>query len=574
MIVDRGCGDYILPHILQHLTFTEFAEFGSVCELYSIDLVPYVRSNTKLRNKIIFDNFFSNPPKNNGTLKHYPPDLDYDRLWGLSPEALLIEVRVLSNHKFESTFHIDMVAIDNNQRPKCLPLVAFNPVYPVAAIGEYHSLVVVAYAGRVRSNRGQLIYSAPFNTVGQNVWFSWNPLGTCLLTCVQYTEPGDAMLLQLYKFNSALGTLKQLKTPDLELLGCGSMLTSSLWVSDDSFVWSKGPESPLLHITVTKRNEVLVKTLLESTDTLMTLPVTGINLDAQARDDTDLWSVELYLDTPKIPLAIFGNLFALAHSRSPYYYCVTHCPSHISAHQCIAVIHRQTFVLYCLINIPGHVIEIQTVQNTVFVLFTKLTCLAETDKKQARFRSSLTRCEYDVPEDIDWWKKTTQLVSFTDLNLEPKKLTEDCEVCSLTKVWHKNRCHKQRLIFRLTCDSNVLNATKDFVNIINVGDAPFMNMDKKVVHERVYTNHHMVEHTQECHDHHEQPTTYFYHPTKPFMYTNRHSLYNDFDRPFFSVTPAARLQDLEGVQLYDESESPYNTPICAKVTRLPAEPNC
>lgn len=157
-----------MPHILQHLDFMEFCELNAACALYDFSLVPYVKSNTKLRQKIIFDNYFdqlikTRPPK------EQKPVLNYDRLWKLSAEDLLIETRVLSNGSFEGVFPIDMIALDNCQRPACIPLVAFNPVYPVAAIAEYHSLIVVAYGGQIRADRGQIIYSTAFHSFGENV---------------------------------------------------------------------------------------------------------------------------------------------------------------------------------------------------------------------------------------------------------------------------------------------------------------------------------------------------------------------------------------------------------------------
>lgn len=571
LIVGSGCGADIVPQILQHLDFKEFVELCAVCDLYELDLVPYVRSNKKLRDKIIVDNYFDKLER--GGDGCYPPVLNYERLWSLTPENLLIEVRLLAHTSFEGCWNIDMVAIDNNQRPSCIPLVAFNPVYPVAAVAEYHSLIVVAYAGPLRFNQGQILYSAPFHCFGENVWLSWNPLGTCLLTCVQYTDDTCSKLVSLYRlqFGHNCGTFRKLTTPELDFRGCGTMLTSSLWVNDDSFIWSKDPDSPLWLVTVTKRNEVIVKTLLDSSQSLLTLPDSNINLDAAVRDQRDLWPAypNLY---PVTPQAIFGNLFAVADSRSPYYFCVTLCPNHVVRHECIAVVSRHDCKVQKIINLPGHVIEISTVENTLFVLFSKLQALDEPDKKCAyRVRSGSSVCGYECPalEDMDYFHTTTELVSFTDSNLEPKKLTEVCGTCSIKKVWHKNSWGTQRRNFDAIGVSAIVNATKDFVHIINIGDAQSLANCRLVTHDRVYTNHHLFRtKTETVSRHYEQPITYFYHPTKPFMFTHRHSLYNDFDRPFFSVTPAAKVQDLEDViQPYNELDAPYNSPIRALVTR-------
>ena len=569
LIVGSGCGEDIMPHILQHLDFLELAELGAVCELYSIDIVHYVKSNTKLRNKIIIDNYFAKIHVNK--ILHSPCSfLNYDRLWELTPEELLIEVRVLSSKNYEGLFAIDMVAIDNNQRPSCIPLVAFNPVYPVAAIAEYHSLMIVAYGGPIRFNQGQLLYSSPFHCFGENVWFSWNPLGTCLLSCVQYTDGTNSKQIDLFKFNPDLGTFRKLITPNLELSGSGTMLTRSIWISENSFIWTKGPESPLLLVTITKRNEVIVKTLLDSCQSLMTVPDTYVNLDTKVREQRELWPPypNLY---PLTPDAIFGNLFAVADSRSPYYFCLTWCPVHVLDHQCIAVVSRHDFTLKKLIYLPGLVIEIATVENTLFVLFSKLNALTETDKRCAsRVSSDVQSCIYpESPLEIDTYHKSTELVSFTDADLEPKKLTEVCETCRPFEMWHKSRWGTQRTSFNAVCESKVMNATKDFVSLINIGMASSLALSMSVTHEKIYTNHHFFQQAGESNlQGTMQPTTYFYHPTKPFMFTHRHDLYNSFDRPFFSVTPAAKVQDLEGVvQLYDEYNAPYNNPISAVVTR-------
>ena len=543
-----------MPHILQHLDFVEFCELNAACDLYNFSLVPYVRSNTKLKQKILFDNYFDQLIKTRPS-KEKIPVLNYERLWELSAEDLLIEVRVLSNGSFDGVFPIDMIAVDNCQRPACIPMVAFNPVYPVAAIAEYNSLMVVAYGGPIRTEKGQIIYSTAFHSFGENVWFSWNPLGTCLLSCVQYTEPGNTKTLSLYKLYPDSGIIRHLHTPGLELKGRGATITSSIWVSDESFIWCQSQDTPLLLITVTKRNEVVVKTLLDPASAIL-----SVNLDDLALSRSPIRGLG----------TLFGNLFAVPDSRSPHYFCVVKCPSHAGVHHCIGVVSRASLRLQALINLPGHVLEVGTVEDKLFVLYTKLRCLIQTDlEAEHRLRSDLTNCPYKIAsmEQIRNYEKTSELVYFTDSNLEPKNLTATGE---LVEIYH-NRTpadESDPIGFSRICNSTIMNPTKHFVQLINIGEAVSLHCATVVWHERIYVHHGLMQKMRQCYPPyvHGSPVTIFYHPTKPIQLTHRYSLYNEFDRPFFSVTPAAKLQDLAEVKLYDELQAPYNTPITATVT--------
>jgi hypothetical protein len=89
--------------ILVYLNLDDFAEFGAAASLYSIDLKPYMQNSAALTNTVIYKNHF-----NKWTAQKDHPIINFDRLWQMSADEFLMEVRVL-NLTWKPLYKTDIV---------------------------------------------------------------------------------------------------------------------------------------------------------------------------------------------------------------------------------------------------------------------------------------------------------------------------------------------------------------------------------------------------------------------------------------------------------------------------------
>lgn len=568
--MESGAGTYIIPLILFYLNLDDFAELAAAATIYGIDLRHFLQNSASLTNQVLYVNHF-----NALTTKAGHPILNYDRLWQLSPSELLIEARML-NLTWKPLYKTDVLMPFIVDHIVQKPLVVFNPTYDIIALVEQTQFFILSYGGRLRADRGQLIYaeSVPCYNVS---FMSWNPTGTYLLACFipagQLNQFCDRQLV-VYKFCPCHGYFKKNILPNVSLNGSGTMLTPCLWIDETSFMWCKGPTDPLLKITLTNYDtSVTVTTLTPNIKNAFQIDnnLGGyICLDNWARSTPLARSVAADDFTCQIPTAIFGNFFALPDNGSPYFYCVLNCPIHINMHDCIGVIKRDTLKLAHLIALPGQIQEIRYGEKQIFILLTRCTNIQESDSvRRSRTAQEFQNCPYHiavpVPVSYTWWdNKQTDLCWFTDSNLEPTFMSTEC--CPINLLVHKNRSYRQRCLFDELCDSRSMQITTDFVLLTSYSHDSFnayMQGGPDIVHhQRIFRNHHYIESTRDLIIPNQITNTFYYHPTKGLVFV--HEKKDETYYPYFGLTRSAQLEHYIYLPEFDPrltADSPFNYPM-------------
>ena len=481
-----------------------------------------------------------------------PVSIDLERLWSLDPCTALTELRKLAfvTYLNPGLFAIDFILVPTDHEPH---LASFNPVYSLLAVSFRSTLLVTAFAGESREQRGQILYFDPGFFFREPcpviVFTSWNPLGTLLLVCVKTFE-ADCLLrshirkLYLLKYCPTTHTIRRCLQASIALATDATMLTSKLWISEDSFFLPPlEPEGPLQIVTVTKRNEILTRVLCPSASDLLLIEgdSSRTNLDAEmrkapraqhlARTQAGLSSGE----TPKVE-ANYGNLFAFPSSSSLYFFCVLKCPVHLDQHDCIAVVSRSSLKLVKLINLRGHVAQIEIVQDRVFVLysvdktFLDMSPLYVVMKDFERFDVRDARnyyiCPYGFVTNCTFGRTKTQVVSFTELELQPRIIGGANSKNFVPELpLHLTVSHRQRELFMHRASCHVMHATRDFVQLLFPGepdeDIQGANPldDQTVEHPckiyYLFVNHPVTFKTEQ---EHEEETFVYHHPTKALNY--------------------------------------------------------
>ncbi len=567
-LIESGVGAYVLPMILFYLTLDNLAELASAANLYGLDILSYVEKSDALTDTILFKNHFKRI-----YAKPDHPRLDYTRLWQLSADELLLEARQL-NFEWQELYKTDvlMPIVAENIIQK--PIVAYNPVHDIIALVEQTHLFVISYGGTLRSNRGQLLYAESVSA-HQVSFLSWNSSGSHLMVC--YIPSGELSnfcdrQITMYKYFPDHGYFKKNILPNISLRGSGTMLTSSLWINETSFIWCKNSASPLVLVSLNDAyNEVDVTNLTDNIKTLFQLDNErggSVCLDNWSRSTHLAQTIAADDFTCQIPASNFGNLFAVPCSRSLHYYCIIRCPVHLNFHDCIGVINRVSLKLVTLIAIPGQIKEVKTTGEKIFVLFSRCNLIQEfpllNSSRSAKYFEKCPFFIYVSNIQYTWWdNKRTDLCWFTDTYHEPSYMSKDC--CHLIYVHHKNRSYRQRCLFDDVCDSRSMQLTPHFVLLTNFSHDSFdslMSGPDLVEHQRVFTNHHLIESRRDLILPNEIAKTYYYHPTREIVFVHQKVLDKIF--PYFGLTRAARLEDITHFPEFekkDEKDAPFNYPL-------------
>ena len=574
-LIDSGVGTYIIPMIMIYLNLDDFAEMAAAATVYSLDLTPYLKNSPALTNTVIFKNHFQH--LSDGKQDH--PIIDFNRLWQLSTDELLIEIRTL-NLTWKPLYKTDIIMPFLVERCVRKPLVSFNPIFDVMALVEKTHFYILSYGGYLRTDRGQLIYAEQVGC-DQVSFLSWNPTGTYLLACFVPTGMLQHFCdrqLVVYKFIPQTGCLKKFIIPAVSLRGSGTMLTPCIWLNETSFLWCSNPTHRLLKINIIdyNKNTVTITTLADNVNTLFQLHNGQggfICIDQWSRSTPLARSVASDDFTCEIPAPIFGNFFALPCEKSSYLFCILRCPTHANLHDCIGVIDKVMLKITHIIAIPGQLQEIKCNEKTIYALFSRCNNITEPENvKRVRSAYDFSECPYHIPNSVPtvytWWdNKQTDICWFTDDNLEPTFMFHSC--CPIETIYHKNRSYRQRCLFDELCDSRSMQLTKDFILLTNFTNDRFevlMGAGPDIVqHQRIFLNHHYTQTHSEVIAPSALAKTIYYHPTKGVMFVHekQHELYY----PYFGLSRSARLNEFLYFPEFDyniETNPPFNYPIIAR----------
>jgi hypothetical protein len=572
--MESGAGAHIVPLILFYLNLDEFAEVTAAATLYGLDLKHFVQNSAFLTKSIFYDNHFKYL-----TSKPDHPHLNFDRLWQLSPDEFLIETRLL-NLAWQPLYKTDIVMPLLVEKPSQKPLVSFNPVHDIMVLVESEHFFVLSYGGRLRADRGQLVYAE--SVCSWHVSFvSWNPTGTYLIACFipqgQLNTFCDRQLV-VYKFFPDHGFFKKNIITSISLRGSGTMLTPLLWIDETSFIWCKDTTDALTKITLSNfDNSVSVTDLVANVKDMFQIDNGKggfICLDNFTRSTPLARSVAADDFTCPIPAAIFGNFFARPVHSSPYLYCVLNCPIHCNLHDCIGVIKRDTLKICTIITLPGQVKEIRCNENKIFVLFSRCLNINETtDMPRVRPVSEFPNCPYHIahpaPVAHTWWdNKKTDLCWFTDDDLKPTYMSLDC--CPINYVVHKNRSYRQRCLFDEICDSRAMQVTTHFCVLTSFRHDTFASLMQGgldvVEHQRIYINHHHIDVSSVAIlNPADIAKTMYYHPTKGLVFV--HEYCDGRQYPYFGLLRSALIGQCMYFPEFDinqELEPPFNYPMLSE----------
>ena len=554
LLITVGAGLDIIPDILKWLTFTEFTELEAALELFGCSLRRFVLENANLARRIVVENHFA-------LMKHqkHSPDINFEYLWGLSPDELLLESRRLSFTEPIYTIDHGIVALKVGP-PK--PKVAFNPVHELIAVAIGRSLQVVAYGGPVREDRGQILYYKPDDKNTDPCYFSlrdiaclsWSPTGDYLVLIIDPMEkntPYDRELI-IFKYYSTTFQFKRCLHAGLDLKGDGSMLSPSMWTDGNSFLWTKGPEEPLMLITITKRNELVAKSLCDNVQSLFSIPnIVGavtINLDIHMRE-TVLGQQIAWHDPEDLTSkgkAGYGNIFSTFGINKKYFYCVMKCPTHQDKHDCVAVFTRTCPPKFeYIILIPGHVVEVRTLEHNIFILYSRLDDLYSLDKNELTkliLPKLFYNCFFKFRKNIAWYKTSVNVLWFTDLNLEPQEISKTCCPVQTSHLYrYSNRSVRQRALFEARLDLACLTPTDHYLGLCLEGAPGSSDTigDLDCICSRIFLKHHLVDVVKRTPW--ETPTYVFPHPKKPIVYTV--PFFNG-KTAFVSITADAKNTDI------------------------------
>lgn len=524
----------VVPLVLELLTVEDLVELEAVSVNYGFRPTEWLKKNQALTRQIFCYNTFEAYSLGYGADAN--PSLNYERLWGLSPNELLIECRTLTMGFDEGLYAVDYPVFTFNSNE--LPKIAFNPVHDLLALAMDGAFQVLSFAGPIRATRGQLLYHStgsvgkvPCDTLEA---ISWSPDGQhlavfCCINQQDLVSGSIKIRLDLYKFQETTLTIRKCLHAPVKLEASLHMLTSCMWTSDDSFLWPRGHE--LLLVTLTKRNEVITRILSPRIQDLFDHPIDfdpDFNIDYGMRTSEKGRAIA-EAAAFKHPEANYGNFFATGCAASPSYYCLLKCPVHFDTHDCVAVVSKSDNRVSKIINVPGVVVEIKTAGPRVYILFSQLSTFVcegfPEDRSRVREVELFDDCPYVIPQfknssDYRWTRYSSGLLTFTDRCLEPVLLSEP----SLPTVDHHVRDeHDQTGVMRQRLLSNFVQAAADFVQLTIPGEPadPLLNqfVDKHCCNARIFVHHRYVEQTLEEWN---EPEYYYPHPTKPLGYKHCH----------------------------------------------------
>lgn len=537
-------GFYVVLRIMEYLDVEDLAEFEAAATDLDVSLRDLAGPDCSKLQLTILRNTAER--KQLGDFR-----LDMKRLWELCSEDLLKEVRcVVGLENF-------MPAADYVSLPMSTikPLVAFNPKYDLAAIAqsetdseEPKTFQVISYGGFVRQRAGQILYYD--SGLGFDLdcpmyrFMSWNNSGTHLLVAVTTTHYTHLVDLWLFNFDPATCTVRKCLTAGLSLRGYLSVLTSNLWLTDNTFMWADNHSSPLYTLTINKNREITKALLVPSLCNLFDFQTASKSV---ANLEIDMRAAPYVTTDGEIfnRSANFGNLFAtssfgqnldgIVPNYHPYLFCVLKCPVHFEEHDCIAVIDRKTLKTVMLLNVRGHVMEVKTVQHRIFVLFAELAEFVDSSEGQSgetpfssyvRKVDKFDQCSFTVsikrpplPDFIDY---TTKVLWFNSADPLQGKV-ELCPSCSLPEIpaYTDYLGGAQLESFRQTAFSNYMYPTKDFVAFVVEGepaDEAYGTEEVSCVSARLYTEHHFSPGRLYPSN---LPRYTFFHPTRPVKYVHR-----------------------------------------------------
>ena len=313
----------VLSMIISFLSAKEFVKLAACADPTLLKYFWYENSQMLQKFK-----------RENCTLEHfhfyYPSK---ERLLAIkNGEDLLREYYVLRKPKLN--WKIDCF-------PNCsITCLSFNPVHDLLALVSCGDITVIAYAGRVRKENGQIIFTTRVSDRYYGI--NWSPSGEYLLAM----RGNETTVISFFWYNPKKKAISEVSTfGSFEM--CSGLNTKYLWVDGSTAMFASA--------------ERYVMTILKINGEERRIKMSQLNLMKTMTKLDQAVTVRTFRH-------IVSNFFILPDPNSNFFYFIVMCGKPGHQHHRIIYVDKITLEVVKWINLPGETVEISVSSERFYVL--------------------------------------------------------------------------------------------------------------------------------------------------------------------------------------------------------------
>jgi len=313
----------VLSMIISFLSAKEFVKLAACADPTLLKYFWYENSQMLQKFK-----------RENCTLEHfhfyYPSK---ERLLAIkNGEDLLREYYVLRKPKLN--WKIDCF-------PNCsITCLSFNPVHDLLALVSCGDITVIAYAGRVRKENGQIIFTTRVSDRYYGI--NWSPSGEYLLAM----RGNETTVISFFWYNPKKKAISEVSTfGSFEM--CNGLNTKYLWVDGSTAMFASA--------------ERYVMTILKINGEERRIKMSQLNLMKTMTKLDQAVTVRTFRH-------IVSNFFILPDPNSNFFYFIVMCGKPGHQHHRIIYVDKITLEVVKWINLPGETVEISVSSERFYVL--------------------------------------------------------------------------------------------------------------------------------------------------------------------------------------------------------------
>lgn len=291
--------------------------------------------------------------------------------------------------------------------------LAFNPVHPLLGIMMSNKIYIIAYGGKVRAERGQILFATNPNPPTDLLFgINWSPGGTYLLVIQGELQSK----ISIFHYDSNFFSVSEISFFPNENLEAGYGLnTKFLWLNDSSFIFATTEKYQLCTVKLDGK-EKNYKTKIIEVNKSLSMVHGGLE---------------------KKFLHFISGFFVMPNEESNYIYFLSSCGKDHQHHR-ILYIDKITLDVVKWVNLPGEVLEITVSENEFFVLI------------QQRLEESYFHLEPSITEKKDNMTKEFCECSFS----EPWRQKKSSTTSDIAKIKIVTCTEQTAHYFRQKCCSD------------------------------------------------------------------------------------------------------------------------
>jgi hypothetical protein len=225
--------------------------------------------------------------------------------------------------------------------PNCsITCLSFNPVHELLALLSCGDITVIAYAGRVRKENGQIIFTTRVSDRYYGI--NWSPSGEYLLAM----RGNETTIISFFWYNPKKRAISEISTFDSFEM-CSGLNTKYLWVDGSTAMFASA--------------ERYVMTILKINGEERKIKMSQLNLMKTMTKLDRAVAVRTFRH-------IVSNFFILPDPNSNFFYFIVMCGKPGHQHHRIIYVDKITLEVVKWINLPGETVEISVSSERFYVL--------------------------------------------------------------------------------------------------------------------------------------------------------------------------------------------------------------